>query len=70
MGEYLDEDTQHKTAGCYNGKLYYLTYPSGYAEDCNGGDGGAVTCRDNNFVAPPGSTPSTSGASAASRCPT
>lgn len=53
MGEYLDQDTQHKTAGCYNGKLYYLAYPSGVAEYCTGG-GGAVTCRDNKFSAPPG----------------
>ncbi|KAK3500592.1 hypothetical protein B0T13DRAFT_535440 [Neurospora crassa] len=53
MGEYLDKDTQHKTAGCYNGKLYYLAYPSGPAEDCSGGDE-AVVCRPNTFSAPPG----------------
>ncbi|KAH8649335.1 hypothetical protein BX600DRAFT_388677 [Xylariales sp. PMI_506] len=55
-GDYLSTDTMHATAGCYdgNGKLYYLVYPKGDAEDCDGGDGTATSCTDNSFSAPPG----------------
>ncbi|KAK3934563.1 putative glycoside hydrolase [Diplogelasinospora grovesii] len=51
---YLNTDTMHKTAGCYNGKLYYLVNPDGDAQSCSGGDGVAVSCSDNDFSAPPG----------------
>ncbi|KAJ9136984.1 Glycoside hydrolase family 18 protein [Coniochaeta hoffmannii] len=54
MGDYIDTDTQHKTAGCYDGKLYYLVNPEGSAEDCSGSDGTATTCTDNHSSAPPG----------------
>jgi hypothetical protein len=52
--EYLDTDTMHKTAGCYNGKLYYLVDAHGEAVTCNGGDGTGTACQDNDFSAPPG----------------
>jgi len=54
MGDYINTDTQHKTAGWYDGKLYYLVNPEGSAEDCSGSDGTATTCTDNHFSAPPG----------------
>lgn len=66
MNEYLDKDTQHKTAGCYNGKLYYLAHPSGPAETCSGGDE-AVVCRPNTFSAPSGPTSRTAIRTAGSR---
>ncbi|PKX96188.1 uncharacterized protein P174DRAFT_503368 [Aspergillus novofumigatus IBT 16806] len=49
MGDYLDEDTMHATAGCYGGKLYYLASPKGDASTRT--EGG---CFDNKFSAPPG----------------
>lgn len=56
MGGYLDTDTMHKTWACWDNRLYYLAAPSdGGAQDCSGGgDGAAVTCRDNLFTAPKG----------------
>jgi hypothetical protein len=49
MGDYMDTDTMHATAGRYGGKLYYLASPKGDASTCT--EGG---CFDNKFSAPPG----------------
>ncbi|KAL2023348.1 hypothetical protein VTK56DRAFT_3086 [Thermocarpiscus australiensis] len=55
MGGYLSPDTMHATWACWDGMLYYLAMPSGEGQTCDGGgDGTAVTCRDNQFSAPPG----------------
>lgn len=53
-GKYLDKDTMHKTAGCYNGKLYYLVQVSGDYQTCSTSQGGGTTCTENKFSAPPG----------------
>ena len=53
-GDYLSDDTMHETAGCYDGKLYYLVYPEGGdAYDCSGQQETDV-CPDGKFSAPPG----------------
>ncbi len=44
----------HETAGCYNGKLYYLVNPSGEAQDCTSCDGCTTTCYHSLFSPPPG----------------
>jgi hypothetical protein len=56
MGGYLDTDTMHKTWACWDNQLYYLAAPTdGPAQTCDGGgDGTAVTCRDNLFGTPKG----------------
>ncbi|KAK8139989.1 hypothetical protein PG984_000055 [Apiospora sp. TS-2023a] len=54
MSRYLSVDAQHATAGCFQGKLYYLVDPNGEAHTCNGGDGAAVSCEDSTFSVPPG----------------
>ncbi|GFF43688.1 hypothetical protein IFM58399_07030 [Aspergillus lentulus] len=49
MGDYMDTDTLHATAGCYGGKLHYLASPKGDASTCTEG-----RCFDNKFSTPPG----------------
>lgn len=49
LGKYMLPDTQHASAGCYNGKLYYLASVAGESELCiNEG------CADSYFPKLPG----------------
>ena len=56
LGSYLSKDTMHATAGCYQGKLYYLVTPKGSAETCSmpNPDRPASSCSSGMFSAPPG----------------
>jgi hypothetical protein len=51
--DYLSTSTMHTTAGCYNGKLYYLVNPDGDAQSCSVTDHTTI-CTDNEFSVPPG----------------
>jgi hypothetical protein len=51
---YMDTNTMHQTAACYNGKLYYLVNVDGSAQTCTTSDKGITQCVDNHFSAPPG----------------
>ncbi|OIW30765.1 hypothetical protein CONLIGDRAFT_614022 [Coniochaeta ligniaria NRRL 30616] len=56
MGAYLTADTMHATAGCYDGKLYYLVFPKDDStvctEECD--PHCSNICRHNTFSSPPG----------------
>lgn len=50
QGATIDDDTANKNSVCYNGKLYYLVAAGdGPNQDCDGGDGMAISCRGLTF---------------------
>ncbi|KAH8885958.1 glycoside hydrolase family 18 protein [Thozetella sp. PMI_491] len=54
--EFLTTDVMHQTAGCYNGKLYYLVYPKDDAKTCTDvcDKSCQTSCTHSKFSAPPG----------------
>ncbi len=50
VSQYLDADTMHNTWACYEDKLYYLCYPDGDIDSCDGD----ADCTSHHFSAPPG----------------
>lgn len=57
LGTFLSAETMHATAGCYQGKLYYLASLKGAAQSCPTSvciAGCSTMCSANKFSAPSG----------------